>query len=241
MRNIEAIVNDLKEIYQESGIDAKEYLQKARKLRERFGPGLAIVYCWFYSVPQKWMQIEPKIFQLKKQTNSFDLDTVISIPSDKLASMFRSLVFPNKISFQFKNFCKAIKKEYASWDHFAKRLAQESIFRILSKLRKYKAGVTFKNLAAMKIFVGMNNNLLILDTHVSKLFGINKNELYKYRTRKKFFEALLDLSNSITGKLKKNGIHTNTACWSLSIWFNRAKVDESQLLSDQTIKHHLIT
>lgn len=63
MRNIKTIVKDVAEIYQESGDEAEEYLHKARMLKEEFGPGLAIVYCWFYSVPQKWTQVEPKIFE----------------------------------------------------------------------------------------------------------------------------------------------------------------------------------
>ena len=59
MRGIESIVKEVSQIYRESGVDAQEYLYKARKLKERFGSGLALVYCWFYSVPQKWTRVEP--------------------------------------------------------------------------------------------------------------------------------------------------------------------------------------
>jgi hypothetical protein len=54
MREIESIVKDVVEIYQKHDKDAEIYLDKARKLERTFGPGLAIVYYWFYSVPQKW-------------------------------------------------------------------------------------------------------------------------------------------------------------------------------------------
>ena len=53
MRDIESIVKEVADIYRESGKEAEEYLRKARRLKERFGLGLAIIYCWFYSVPQK--------------------------------------------------------------------------------------------------------------------------------------------------------------------------------------------
>ncbi len=73
MRKLEEIVEEVTWIYSQSSNQAEEYILKARKLTEKFGSGLAIVYCWFYSIPQKWTQVEPKIFELAKETNFLDL------------------------------------------------------------------------------------------------------------------------------------------------------------------------
>lgn len=82
MRDLDEIVKEVAEIYRRSGKEAEEYLHKARRLREKFGPGLAVVYCWFYSVPQKWTQVEPKIFELGRRTNFFDLNMMLTIPQE---------------------------------------------------------------------------------------------------------------------------------------------------------------
>ena len=109
MRDIENIVKDVTRIYRESGNEAEEYLRKARRIKERFGPGLAIIYCWFYSVPQKWTQVEPKIFEIMKRTNYFDLDTMSKVSKEELATTLKPMIFYNEISIQLKNFCKAIQ------------------------------------------------------------------------------------------------------------------------------------
>ncbi|MBS7633293.1 hypothetical protein KEJ15_06730, partial [Candidatus Bathyarchaeota archaeon] len=83
--------------------------------------------------------------------------------------ILRPIVFYNEISFQLKNFCKAVYNEFNSWDFFANELNGKSIFAIFEKLRKHKGiRLSFKNLAAMKIFVGMDDDLLVLDRHVAK-------------------------------------------------------------------------
>jgi endonuclease III-like uncharacterized protein len=233
MRKISIIIKDLLKIYEADGKDAEEYLKKARKLKEKFGPGFAIAYCWFYSVPQKWTQIEPQIFELARYTNSFDLNTILSMPNEKIIKILRPMIFYNKISIQFKKFCKAIKEEYHSWDNFAEELMKESIFIIFEKLRKYKGTrITFKNLSAMKIFIGRDNDLFILDTHVAKVFGLSRKEQGKYKVKKELFKNLLDLSIKITNKLKDEGLNQITvASWSLAIWFNKAKIRAQKLLS----------
>lgn len=113
MREIDKIVQDIAEIYLESaGQVGKEYLLKARKMKDApaFGPGLAVVYCWFYSVPQKWTEVEPRIFEISKLTNSFDLKMILSEP--ELALMLKPMkIFYNVISDQLKNFCRAVKNE----------------------------------------------------------------------------------------------------------------------------------
>lgn len=199
MRDIGSIVKDVAEIYRESGNEAEEYLNKARGLKEKFGTGPAIVYCWFYSVPQKWTQVEPKIFELSKYTSSFDLNTILKIPTESLAMTLKPMIFHNNISLQLKKFCEVIRSEYHSWDSFDKALSEENVFTIFRRLRSFKATrVTFKNLSAMKIFVGMDNNLLILDTHVAKVLGISKNEVSRYRIQERFFKNLLAFSKKIT-------------------------------------------
>jgi endonuclease III len=233
MRDIKSIVKDVAEIYRESGNEAEEYLRKARMLKKRFGPRLAIIYCWFYSVPQRWAQVEPKIFELMKHTNSFDLDKILTIPAESLARMLKPMIFYNNISLQLKRFCEAIKSEYYSWSSFEKALTQESIFAIFKKLRSYKGSrITFKNLSAMKIFVGMEDNLLILDTHVGKVLGLNKNEAGKCRVQETRFKDLLKTSEEITGKLRMQGFNSmRMVKWSLAIWFNEAKIAANKLLS----------
>lgn len=233
MRGIESIFDDVAEIYRESGNDAEEYLHKARKLKEKFGPGLAVVYCWFYSVPQKWTQVEPKIFELMRSTNSFDLNTVLAVPKEKLAKMLKPMIFSNKISGQFKNFCCAVRKEYVSWNNFVEELGKEDIFAIFGKLRTHKnCRTSFKNLAAMMIFIGMSDDLLILDTHVAKAIGMNKNEVSKYRAQERLFRGLLSSLGNVTEELKRRGFNNITmAKWSLAIWFNKANIQAKQLLT----------
>lgn len=232
MRDLEEIVKDVIKIYQKSGRCAEEYLHKARMLKDKFGFGTAIVYCWFYSVPQRWVQIEPKIFKLMKYTNSYNLPKMASIPSEKAAQILKPMIFYKVIAAQLKKFCKVVKDEYSSWNNFAKALIKESIFTIFEKLRRHEGvRVTYKNLAAMKIFVGNDDNLLILDTHVAKVLGIDKGEQNKYRIQKKLFESLLNFSKKITNRLKDNEFSEITmAKWSLAIWFNKAGISADELL-----------
>lgn len=232
MRDFGEVVNDVLQIYRESGNQAGEYLRKARKLSKKFGSGLAVIYCWFYSVPQKWTQVEPKIFELAKKMNSFGLDKILTMPKESLATTLKPMIFRNEISLQLKNFCKAIKSEYSSWDNFANALKEESIFVIFEKLRKHRnIRLTFKNLTAMKIFIGMGDDLIILDTHVAKVLGISKDKRSKYVVRKTLFQSLLDFSRKISNRLKKEGFDDiSTAKWSLAIWFSQTKISADKLI-----------
>jgi endonuclease III-like uncharacterized protein len=233
MRDIQSIVKEVVDIYRENGNDAEEYLRKARKLQDNFGPGPAIVYCWFYSVPQKWTQVEPKILEFMKRTDYFDLDTILAIPIESLAMMLKPMIFHNSIALQLKRFCQAIKGEYGSWDAFSKVLSQESIFTLFNALSRLKGiRLTFKNLAAMKIFVGMSDNLIILDTHVAKVLGISKHEASKCRVQDSLFKNLLEKSEEITWQLRSRGLYgVSMALWSLAIWFSGAKIQVNRLLS----------
>lgn len=243
MKKLEEIVNEVAEIYRRSGNEAEEYLRKARGLKEKLGPGLAIIYCWFYSVPQKWTQVEPKVFELMKITNSFDLDTMLTMSKEDLARALRPMLFYNEISLQLKNFCKAIQDEYGSWKAFAEAIEKQHIFSIFKKLRKHRGiRLTFKNLAAMKSFVGLSNDLLVLDTHVAKVLGISKDVRNKYNVQEKLFKDLLIFSNRITIEtwldrltsmtaLEREGFQEITTIqWSLAIWFNKAKIRANDLL-----------
>lgn len=112
-------------------------------------------------------------------------------------------------------------------------LSQEPVFTIFERLRKYKgARVTFKNLAAMKIFVGMDDNLIIVDSHVAKVLGINRREASKCRIRETRFISLLERCGEITDKLRERGLgNVSMVKWSLAIWFDKAKIPSSRLLS----------
>lgn len=233
MKEAKGVAKEVAKIYHESGSDAKKYLYKARKLKDLYGPSFAIVYCWFYSVPQKWIQVEPKVFELAEKTNSINLEIIQGVHKEKLAAMLKPLIFRNKISSQLKNFCRAIKNEYLSWGNFARALKKENIFTIFEKLRKYKnTRLTFKNLAAMKIFIGGDDDLIILDTHVARLLGISRADRGEYITREKNFQKILDCLAKVNNELKKKLINdTSMAELSLAIWFNKANVSASQLLS----------
>lgn len=232
MRDIESIVKEVAEIYSRAGNEAEEYLLKARKLEKKLGPGPAIVYCWFYSVPQKWTQVEPKIFELMKFTNSFNIDKIILMSVEEIAAILKPMIFYNEISFQLKSFCKAIRNEYHSWDKFVKKLCKESIFSTFRRLRKHRnIRLTFKNLAAMKIFVGTDDDLIILDVHVGRVLGMNKGELGKYRVHERLFKDLSMFSGKITDELKRKGFQDITMIkWSLAIWFDKAKMQAKSLL-----------
>jgi len=234
MRKLDGVVDKIAEIYRRSGKEAEEYLRKARKLKERLGPSFAIVYCWFYSVPQKWIQVEPKIFELDKRTKSFEIDKILSMSSGDMAEILRPMIFRNEISHQLKNFCEAVKNEYGSWEEFAKTLESESIFKLFCELRKHRnIRITFKNLAAMKIFVGMNDDLIILDTHVANVLGISKNERSKCIIQKASFQRLLEFSRKITDKLrlrKEVMDDISMVKWSLSIWFSQTKISADKLI-----------
>lgn len=229
---VQSVLKEIEEIYHLNGKDAENYLRKARKLKEYFSPGFAVVYSWFYSVPQKWIQVEPKIFKLAKYTRLFDLNTVLSMPAEKISKILEPLMFRNEIAIQLKNLCEVIYKEYNTWENFEHILQNQSIFVIFKKLRFHKGTrVTFKNLAAMKIFVGMDDNLLVLDTHVSSVLGLNKHEVNRCRVREDFFKEVLKKSEKITTYLKsKNFKDVCMAKWSLAVWFNKAKIKESDLL-----------
>jgi len=232
MRELEEIAEEILKIYLASGDEAKEYLQKARRLRGDFGSGFAVVYCWFYSVPQKWSQVEPRIFELAKNTDAFDLNVVLSMPIENISRVLKPMIFHNQISSQLKRFCEAIFEEFNSWDSFVNELNEDSIFTFFEKLRKYKGiRLSFKNLAAMKILVSRDDNLLILDRHIAKVFGLRKNEQSKHRSQSNMFLNLLSISERVTEKLKERGLEDITmAKWSLSIWFYGAKMSANELL-----------
>lgn len=232
MRNLNEIVNTVAEIYRRSGGEAEEYLRQARQLKRCCGPGFAIVYCWFYSVPQKWTQVEPKIFELAKHTNSFDMNKVLSVSSSGIARILKPMIFRNEISRQLKNFCRALKSEYSSWEKFAKALKNENMFELLQKLRRYKdIRVTFKNLAAMKILVDEDDNLLIPDRHVAQIMGLNEKKLARCKVQEKSFRELLNCAETITKELEKRSFEgVSTTKWSLAIWFNRSGILANALL-----------
>lgn len=233
MRNTHNILWDVAEIYRKYATEAEEYLEKARRLKEEFGEGPAIVYCWFYSVPQKWSQVEPKIFQLMDYTNLFDLETVLSMPLEKMTKVLNPIIFHRKLAFQLKNFSYTIKSEYSSWECFAKALEQNSVFSIFRRIRKKgDVRVTFKNLAAMKGFVGKSNSILIPDIHVAEVMGIGKNELNRIRTHEISFKNLLEKANEITGCLRKEFDNITTIKWSLGVWFCKAGVRAKDLLTN---------
>ena len=232
MKDLQNIIKELTRIYKNSGRDAEEYLAKARKLERSFGSGPAIVYCWFYSVPQKWTHVEAKIFELMKLTDSFDLDIMLAMPREELARAMMPMIFHNEISNQLKKFCKAVEDEYGSWDAFAKIIKDQDIFSIFSDLRRYKGiRLTLKNLAAMKSFVGQSDNFPILDTHLANFLGISKETRNRFIVQEALFKKLLFFSSKITQTLRKEGFKNMTAIqWSLAIWFNRAKICAKDLL-----------
>ncbi|MGC8938998.1 MAG: hypothetical protein ACP5KU_00640 [Candidatus Bathyarchaeia archaeon] len=231
-KKIQRVLKEIEEIYHLNGKDAENYLQKARRLKEYFSPGFAVVYSWFYSTPQKWIQVEPKIFKLAKHTRLFDLNALLSMPTEKISKILEPLMFRNEISIQLKNFCEVIYKKYNTWENFEHILQNQSIFVIFKKLRLHKGiRVTFKNLAAMKIFVGMDDNLIILDTHVANVLGLNKHEVNRCRVREVFFKEVLKKSEIITTELKsRNFQDVCMARWSLAVWFKKAGIKESDLL-----------
>jgi endonuclease III-like uncharacterized protein len=79
-------------------------------LEKKFGSGPAIAYCWFYSVPQRWTQVEPKILEAMKKTNYFDLNTMLVMSEESLAVMLKPIIFYNNIAQQLKRFCEAINR-----------------------------------------------------------------------------------------------------------------------------------
>jgi len=237
MKKMKRVVADVADIYDKHSWQAREYVLRARRLSEQLGTGPAIVYSWFYSVPQRWVQVEPQIFRLIKETNSYDLDTILSLSEKKLAAMMRPVIFYNQISTQLKNFCRTVRDSYISWDHLAGALGKESIFALFETLRNYRNNrVTFKNLAAMKSFVGMSDDLVILDTHVAEVMEISREEAGKCRTRMECFKNVLGTANRVTKELETAGIKdVSTIKWSLAIWFRKANIREHSLLSNNII------
>ncbi len=167
---------------------------------------------------------------MAKHTDNFDLETILNTSDKTIARILRSIVFHNEVSFQLKDFCKAVYYEFNSWDSFVNEMDTKSVFTTFTKLRKYKRiRLSFKNLAAMKIFVGMDDNLLILDRHVAKTFGLNESEQNKYRSRGDMFWHIVTISETITEKLKEKGLNVTMAKWSLSLWFDGAGMSADEL------------
>lgn len=230
MNEIKKLGSSIAQIYSKSGADAEKYLHEARKLKDLHGAGFAVIYCWFYSVPQKWISVEPKIFELAKKTDLFDMNAVLSKPSSEIARILKPMIFRNRISDQLKNFCAAIKYEYFSWEDFAEALRNDDVFVIFQKLRKHRnIRVTFKNLSAMKIFVGGDDSLFILDRHVARVMGISEKELAGSKVQEARFKKLLKRTGRITDRLGKN-FKGGTVSWSLAIWFDKSGISANNLL-----------
>jgi len=154
------------------------------------------------------------------------------MPTERIAEDLKPMIFYNRISAELKNFCGCISNEYYSWNNFVNQLTEESIFALFKKLRKYKGiRVTFKNLAAMKILVAMEDDLLIVDRHVAKVFGLDKSVTNKGRIEERGFKKLLQKAEKITDELKKRGLRVCMATWSLSIWFSKTKILADTLLN----------
>jgi len=232
MKKIETLIKELTVICNKSDRQARNYLVRAREMKDRFGDGFAVIYCWFYSVPQKWTIIEPKIFELIEPTNSFDLETMIKIPAEQLALPLKAVIFSKVLSIQMKNFCKAIRVEYGSWDDFVHELRDQNLFKIFRRLRKYRnIRVTFKNLMAMKIFLGKEDDLMILDGHIADFLRIDEKLLAKCKSQEPYLRDLLETSQRITNQLRMQGLqYMTTAIWTLSVWFEKSKVMPNELL-----------
>lgn len=233
LRETQDIINDAVVIFEKNGNDAINYFNKTRKLTSQFGAGFAISYCWFYSTPQKWTYVEPKIFEISKKTQLFNLDLILEINSKSLALMFKPLLFSNELSKQFLCFCKAIKKSYGSWDNFKTSLELDDMFLIFNRIRKHKhTRLTFKNLAAMISFIGFEEKFPILDTHIGTFLGINRVKRSRFVTNENLFRNLLNFTQTITDDLSKTYPEVSTIKWSLAVWFNRTKLNSSHLLTN---------
>jgi len=229
---IHETVGKLKELYPRFKEEATEYLNKARKIETVLGPGTAICYCWFYSVPQRWTALEPRIMKLAEETEYFNLERILKLRYSELKCLFNGIVFHNIISLQFRRFCGAIAKIYGSWEKFGKILKEKDIVALFRELRnESNIRLTFKNLSAMKIIVGQDDNLLIPDTHVGNFLGLTFREITMCRQDPKAFLALIDQCHLITRELKVLGLKDiSTAKWSLAVWFSKSKTSASQLL-----------
>ena len=232
MKERDQVIMDICGIYEKCSTQAKEYLSKAQKLKYYYEPGVAIIYCWFYSVPQRWHKIEPKIFELASMCRQFDLQFMSEVQIGDLSKKLRPFMFYNSLSVQLKNFCKAIKREFHTWELFERTLIGDSIFDIYRRMKAFKAiRLTFKNLSAMKIFVGGDENLLILDKHVAKILRIGQSQLIKYKTNEYWFKKLLDFSSEINRELRAKLFRDITvAKWSLAIWFHESRISAKDLL-----------
>jgi len=229
---IHETVERVKKLYPEYRDEAEEYLRKARKIKTSLGLGTAICYCWFYSIPQRWKALEPRIIKLAERTRYFNLKNIMELSYDELRCIFNSIVFHDIISLQFKKFCNAIVKIYGSWEEFEKALIQRDIVDLFNELRaEGKIRLTFKNLSAMKIIVGQDDDLIILDIHVGRFLGLSTNEVALCRQSPKAFLALMDQCFAITKELKNLGFKDiSTVKWSLAIWFSKTGTSASQLL-----------
>jgi hypothetical protein len=84
---------------------------------------------------------------------------------------------------------------------------------------------------AMKIFLGMEDNLMILDGHVADFLGIDRRFLARCKYQESCLRDLLETSQKITSRLKTIGFPSmTTAIWSLSVWFEKAKVIANELI-----------
>ena len=234
MRGLKDLSKDIARIYRQNRTDAYQYLHKARRLRENYGASLPIVYCWFYSTPLKWTIVEQKVFKLHADTHSFDLQSVTNMSAKEMLSLLKPMPFSRRTSIQLISFCNFVKDTYASWESFADAVKNEDIFSLFRISRFHSnTRLTFKNLSAMKSFVGSSNNLLILDTHVSRILGLNLYQRTSYVTEEKRFRDLLKYADEITQRMREDGLdNVTTIEWSLSIWFNKAKIHADRLLTE---------
>ena len=238
LKHVDSLVEEISKIYHLNYKDAEIYLSKARNLINYPGIGFAIAYCWFYSVPQRWIVVEDKVFSLARYTENFNLNRLLSLSNKDLASILKPMRFYNSIAVQFKNFIRVIEL-LGSWESFFDRLCKKEIIDLFIELRKFRnIRITFKNLSAMKSFICKNDNFIILDTHVGRFLGLNKYEIVKYNTNSQKFEELMRYTNYITNLLRKNISKISAIKWSLSIWFYKSKIPANRLLNFRKIKHY---
>lgn len=231
MKFIQLDSNTLDKIYMQKLDDVNIYLFKARNIIYTLGYGSGIVYCWLYSIPQKWKMCEETFFELLRKTKKFDVDVLLSLDIRKIERITRPLGFYRKIFRDFLNFILKTYEVFGDWEGFYNTICSKDVFKLFNILKEYGFNrISLKNLSAMKAYVAGEDNVIILDRHVGRVLKIKENIIRKANLNPKIYKDILREISNYIDHVSQNFYELTPIKLSLASWFYDTDTSASSLL-----------
>jgi endonuclease-3 related protein len=122
-----------------------------------------------------WKSVERAISKLK-EINSLDLDSIISMPKERLHSCIKETGYFRQKADNLKNICKSIKEDYKSLEILL-ALDDDDLRRILLS----KKGIGNETCDSIMLYAA-NKEVFVIDAYtkriMSRVFGIDENIEY---------------------------------------------------------------